>query len=462
MTKITYNGKTTELADGYIATLPCKDLKMETDVVVEAPESEATLIPFSITENGTYIANDYNADGFSSVTVNVESGGGGAELNIAYGDTAPEDTSKLWVKTTQPSAVKVSSKLIKEANNNSSVETLSTTFADRRGYAIGSQVGNFLYIFGGNVSSYVNTIEKYNIANDTTTKLSVTLPYLLTDAVCISYGEDIYLFGGQHNQNATKLNTILKFNVPTETISTLNTKLPEARRTFGGALCGTKVYLFGGDTGSPSNTIYRYDIETDTIATLSTTVPTALAGIQAVNVGDFIYLFGGYPFTQQIFKFDCKTETIQTLSAKLPYASRGETPVVFEGNIYLFGGTNGGSNFNSILYFDVTTETLTTLSTTLPIRSFSFAYAKTEDCIYLAGGYEKTNMIYRFVPGMSIIVEVDNLQIHSALDKNIFNLINTDTIKAEIGVIAVYKGNAEGIGEQVEASLHNGATWVTI
>lgn len=38
MTKITYNGKTTELADGYIATLPCKDLKMETDVVVEAPE----------------------------------------------------------------------------------------------------------------------------------------------------------------------------------------------------------------------------------------------------------------------------------------------------------------------------------------------------------------------------------------------------------------------------------------
>lgn len=38
-TKITYNGKTTELADGYIATLPCKDLKMETDVAVEAPEA---------------------------------------------------------------------------------------------------------------------------------------------------------------------------------------------------------------------------------------------------------------------------------------------------------------------------------------------------------------------------------------------------------------------------------------
>lgn len=38
-TKITYNGKTTELADGCIATLSCKDKKMATDVVVEAPEA---------------------------------------------------------------------------------------------------------------------------------------------------------------------------------------------------------------------------------------------------------------------------------------------------------------------------------------------------------------------------------------------------------------------------------------
>lgn len=39
-TKIIYNGKTTELASGDIATLPCKDFTMATDVVVEAPESE--------------------------------------------------------------------------------------------------------------------------------------------------------------------------------------------------------------------------------------------------------------------------------------------------------------------------------------------------------------------------------------------------------------------------------------
>lgn len=37
-TKITYNGKTTEIADGYIATFPCVGKEMATDVVIEAPE----------------------------------------------------------------------------------------------------------------------------------------------------------------------------------------------------------------------------------------------------------------------------------------------------------------------------------------------------------------------------------------------------------------------------------------
>ena len=38
-TKITYNGKTTELANGSIATLPCKDFKMASNLMIEAPSA---------------------------------------------------------------------------------------------------------------------------------------------------------------------------------------------------------------------------------------------------------------------------------------------------------------------------------------------------------------------------------------------------------------------------------------
>ena len=65
--------------------------KTLSQVVVKKP---ATMLP----EN---IKKDVNIGG---VTGTLESSGG-SELNIAYGDTAPEDTSKLWIKSEKPSNI---------------------------------------------------------------------------------------------------------------------------------------------------------------------------------------------------------------------------------------------------------------------------------------------------------------------------------------------------------------------
>lgn len=46
---------------------------------VNVPSEEPTLVTKEITENGTYNATDDNADGYSSVVVNIESSGGGGE-----------------------------------------------------------------------------------------------------------------------------------------------------------------------------------------------------------------------------------------------------------------------------------------------------------------------------------------------------------------------------------------------
>jgi hypothetical protein len=74
-TKITYDGKTKELANGERATLSCKDVMMETDVVIEAPEVTLTQKKtVNITANGTIEAAPdagYAALSKVIVTVNV-------------------------------------------------------------------------------------------------------------------------------------------------------------------------------------------------------------------------------------------------------------------------------------------------------------------------------------------------------------------------------------------------------
>ena len=69
------------MASGNQSVVPAAG-KVLTEVIVEKP---ATMLP----EN---IKKDVNTGGGAGT---LESGG--AKLNIHYGDTAPEDTSKLWI-----------------------------------------------------------------------------------------------------------------------------------------------------------------------------------------------------------------------------------------------------------------------------------------------------------------------------------------------------------------------------
>jgi N-acetylneuraminic acid mutarotase len=210
------------------------------------------------------------------------------------------------------------------------------------------------------------------------------------------------------------------------------------------------------------NTIYCFDTETLTVSTLNTVLPTAYSNIGGANFGDYIYLFGGYPSNKNILKFDCKTETLITLPSLMLLSGNGIAAVALDSGIYLFGGYYGSSS-NKIYFFDIESETVVETLTLLPRADYNLCCAATEDHIYITGGEQTGSKdISRFTPAMSIIVEVDNMQIQSTLNKNKFNLINTNKAQVEIGVNAVYKGNSEGIGELVEASLHNGTTWVKI
>jgi hypothetical protein len=56
----------------------------------------------------------------------------------------------------------------------------------------------------------------------------------------------------------------------------------------------------------------------------------------------------------------------------------------------------------------------------------------------------------------------DTLRIRPSLTENLFNIINTDTAKIEIGVNEIYKGNANNEAEKAEAALYKDGAWTTI
>lgn len=77
------------------ATLPLTIAQMQT--AVEGIQPGGTLVTKSITQNGTYDAEDDNADGYSSVTVNVSGGGSTYSLtNIVPQQTVATTTSNLY------------------------------------------------------------------------------------------------------------------------------------------------------------------------------------------------------------------------------------------------------------------------------------------------------------------------------------------------------------------------------
>lgn len=90
-TTVTYKGSTLTTATNQTRVLETSGTWLEDDITITDVTASATLTTKSITANGTYNASSDNADGYSSVTVNV-SGGGGA-TNVVSGSFTTSSTT---------------------------------------------------------------------------------------------------------------------------------------------------------------------------------------------------------------------------------------------------------------------------------------------------------------------------------------------------------------------------------
>lgn len=379
------------------------------------------------------------------------SSGGGAELNIHYGDTAPEDTSKLWVKASEPNKVFVS-RTVTASGECSKIETATSKIQGN--YGCCASLGKKIYLFGGaNTSGYSNIIEEFDTETETIRTLDSVLPDSMYGGHAVAVGSYIYILGGNNASGAK--NTIYKFNPEIGEITTLETTLLQAIAYGAGIVAiGAKIYLVQGYTGSSGYSyIQIFDTQNGTISN-STSLSTEFFGVTAVAVGTNIYIFGGKTSSKTynfVKKYDTLANTVTSLSdfsSTISYLGSGKV-----GNkIYLFRGSN-------LYLFDIETETYEQFASVLLISGTYAQFVTVGNTLYFMRNTDSTVCIYKYVVSMD--VASDEMQIEPTLTSNLCYLLNDD-IKVQIGISGVYKGNSENIGELVEAYLYKDGTWTAI
>jgi hypothetical protein len=447
--QINYNGSViADLSAGQTATLNCKDKVMRSNVVVTAPESM-----------------------------------GSAEFNIAYGDTAPTDTSKLWVKTSKPNKVIVSNVTDAQVTGGCSItKTGVTTVGDKSKVGI-CAVGEKIYLFGGGKalgsSNAVPSTEIccYDDLTETFTTLGVKLPSNnCTDVSACACNGKIYLFGGVGSK------TIYCFDYNALTISTLSTLPASPPSTgFGVAALGTKVYLFYVSTTNVL-TVYCFDCETEETSMISNTSFVAQYCGICYDGRRYVYFVGGKAgtaYVSTIRRMDLTDFTMSDISVSLSTGLSSPLCVFVDGNLCVFGGS-ASTTFKGIHVINIEGSTVDTMTDEEIRESLEFPYGccfygssgvALNSKIYVFYGYKLNNMtssngitdVITFeTAGSELLIPSGTLQISLHKSKNIFSLIDNETMKIDIGVDKVYKGNSDGVGEQVETAIYQNDSWTTI
>lgn len=389
---------------------------------------------------------------------------GGAVFNIAYGDTAPEDTGKLWIRCAEPEALHIKNRFV------ATDEALEFGVAGIPMAANGiaaATVGEKVYLFGGeSTAGELSAIRIYDTKNDTVSTLTITLPTPATAMAAVSTEGKIYLFGGYCNYAC--LSGIYVFDPETETITQLTASLPIGTKGMAAAAVGSKIFLFGGKTSETAGTynyattIFVFDTKTETLTKLTKALPQKACDIAAAAIGTKIYLFGGaygsssskYLSTIQVF--DTGIYSLETLETALQEPMFGIAAAAVGQKVYLFGGNTQ----SAIRLFDTETGALSTLTTTLPTGCRYIGASAVGTVIYLFGGFvdDSTSLatVNKFV--VSLPLTENHVLIDASGVRNLCYLLPT----VELGVLNVYRGNAAGVAEKVLAALYQNGAWMEI
>lgn len=393
--------------------------------------------------------------------------GGGAELNIAYGDTPPEDTTKLWVKTSEPSGVLISPEVEETEVEGESFYALPSPLPATLAYAGCAAIGTKIYIIGGQTTSGTSTTgSKSVIIFDTETKAYDTLTNALGTAIagisCAVVGTRIYFAGGGETY-AKQNNLIRYFDTETKKLVTCGATMPYEAYGFTCGASGTDVYIFGGRQSSTIDTVYRYDTIDDRLDDLPP-LPYLCGQASCVLFGSKFYILAGNT-NSYMYCYDIVSLEASIVSKKVD-GSNGARAVKLGEDVYMLGGVSAWRVKKVDLQSGKTENVFPDLN---PQLGFMAVAAVGENAYAFGGTTEiaetvPTDGAYVFSLNTPVpSIGEGSIYINPQVKNNIFPIIKSNNgIEIEIGVNAVYKGNADGVGEPVEAALYKNGAWTNV
>lgn len=369
---------------------------------------------------------------------------GGAKLNIAYGDTAPEDTSKLWVKTAKPESVEISPELFGETildsyAFNSGISSMSSSW----------QEGKYLYYF------YSGSVKRINLETKEIETLytgySGNKGYVKNGRLYVVTSTQ---FGYYDLSDSTKTLNVIK----EESSSGFNNSAIQ--------FCGDYVCVIGGYAPPISSPYYHgiqcyynsriavYKISTGELLNMSLT--QGCTDPTVCTIGDNLYVFGGYRSASSgsgyrtiIEKIDIESRS-STKVATLPIGTQNQGACVIGNVVYLFGGSQTATK---VYKFDATTNIITDLGITL---------SPTRNSPHIAFYDSRFYIFPNTVSTLKLDVDLQKNKLHlvnNAVIKNKVKILNSSKAEAVIGITSAFIGDTNGKAKEVTAYVHDGINW---
>lgn len=377
--------------------------------------------------------------------------GGVSSLNIAYGDTAPDDTSALWVKAGKPDAIE----LVNDFNGSVSFESNVGNLIRQVDISDASTtVGSKIYTFGGNDGSAdYDGIQCYDTVTKTAS-IVANLPEPTNAPLVARIGNKIYIFGG-YGKITGKLKAIRVFDTTSNTLVTLSATLGVSRENGSAVTVGKKIYIIGGNSTSSNTTpIEVFDSETETVETLNLNLNHAQS-VRARAYGKKICIFDGYDLasTSSQYVFDTEDNTLTKLLWNIESGKYRGMEIIGR-NAFTVGGHNYSGNMPYVKTFDMMFPTTPKTIYTLPDKIWSLSVVAIGNCAYLVGGNTASSGVQS---------SLHRIKVTSPLQRNtlLVELTDNDTYKLSNGkcVKNVYIGNENNEAEYVEAFMYMNGEW---